>query len=89
VPSALVLFGKQIRALRDKQRLSQEKLAELCGVHRNYIGRVERAETNMKFDSVIRLSAGLKVRPERLFRMITRPTLADADEIKKKFERQG
>jgi hypothetical protein len=50
---------------------------------------VERAETNMKFDSVIRLSAGLKVRPERLFRMITRPTLADADEIKKKFERQG
>jgi len=84
VPSALDLFGKQIRALREKQHLSQEKLAELCGVHRNYIGRVERAETNMKFDSVIRLSVGLKVRPERLFKMIPRQTLVDADAIRQK-----
>ena len=84
MPSALVLFGKQVRVLRKKQLLSQEKLAELCGVHRNYIGRVERAETNMKFDSVIRLSVGLKVRPERLFKMISRQTLADADEIRQK-----
>lgn len=84
MPSALVLFGKQIRALRTARRLSQEKLAELCAVHRNYIGRVERAETNMKFDSVVRLSVGLKVRPEQLFKNIPRQTLADADEIRKK-----
>jgi transcriptional regulator with XRE-family HTH domain len=84
VPSALVLFGKQLRALRTQRRLSQEKLAELCAVHRNYIGRVERAETNMKFDSVVRLSVGLKVRPEQLFKNIPRQTLADADEIRKK-----
>jgi transcriptional regulator with XRE-family HTH domain len=84
VPSALDLFGKQLRALRTERRLSQEKLAELCAVHRNYIGRVERAETNMKFDSVIRLSVGLKVRPEQLFKGIPRQTLADADEIRKK-----
>jgi transcriptional regulator with XRE-family HTH domain len=84
VPSALILFGKQIRALRKKRRLSQEKLAELCAVHRNYIGRVERAETNVKFDSVIRLSAGLKVRPEQLFKGISRQTLADADAIRQK-----
>lgn len=84
MPSALDLFGKQIRALREAQHLSQEKLAELCGVHRNYIGRVERAETNVKFDSVIRLSAGLKVRPERLFKIIPKQTLADAVEIRKK-----
>lgn len=84
MPSALILFGKQIRALRKKRRLSQEKLAELCAVHRNYIGRVERAETNVKFDSVIRLSAGLKVRPEQLFKGISRQTLADADAIRQK-----
>jgi transcriptional regulator with XRE-family HTH domain len=84
VPSALDLFGKRVRVLRKEQRLSQEKLAELCGVHRNYIGRVERAETNMKFDSVIRLSVGLKVRPERLFKLIPRQTLLDADEIRRK-----
>jgi len=78
VPSALVLFGRQLRVLRQDRELSQEKLAELCGVHRNYIGRVERAETNMKFDRVIKLSAGLKVRPEQLFRLIPRQTLAEA-----------
>jgi len=84
VPSALDLFGKQIRVMRKERRLSQEKLAELCAVHRNYIGRVERAETNIRFDSVIRLSAGLKVRPDKLFKLISRPTIADADAIKKK-----
>jgi len=70
--------------MRKERRLSQEKLAELCAVHRNYIGRVERAETNIRFDSVIRLSAGLKVRPDKLFKLISRPTIADADAIKKK-----
>ena len=78
MPSALVLFGRQLRVLRLDRELSQEKLAELCGVHRNYIGRVERAETNMKFDRVIKLAAGLKVRPEHLLRLIPRPTLAEA-----------
>lgn len=78
MPSALVLFGRQLRVLRLDRELSQEKLAELCGVHRNYIGRVERAETNMKFDRVIKLAAGLKVRPEQLLRLIPRPTLAEA-----------
>jgi transcriptional regulator with XRE-family HTH domain len=78
VPSALVLFGRKLRVLREDRDLSQEKLAELCGVHRNYIGRVERAETNMKFDRVIKLAAGLKVRPEQLFHLIPKQTLAEA-----------
>jgi transcriptional regulator with XRE-family HTH domain len=78
LPSALVLFGRQLRVLRKDRKLSQEKLAELCGVHRNYIGRVERAETNMKFDRVIKLSAGLKVRPDQLFKLIPKQTLAEA-----------
>ncbi|MGC2694898.1 MAG: helix-turn-helix transcriptional regulator [Candidatus Angelobacter sp.] len=84
MPSALVLFGKQVRILRNERRLSQEKLAELCAVHRNYIGRVERAETNIKFDSIVRLSAGLKVRPEQLFQLIPRQTISDADRIVEK-----
>jgi transcriptional regulator with XRE-family HTH domain len=84
VPSALVLFGRQVRILRNERRLSQEKLAELCAVHRNYIGRVERAETNVKFDSIIRLSVGLKVRPEQLFKLIPRQTLSDADRAAEK-----
>jgi len=79
VPSALVLFGRQVRILITERQLSQEKLAELCAVHRNYIGRVERAETNVKFDSIIRLSAGLKVRPELLFKLIPKQPLPEAE----------
>jgi transcriptional regulator with XRE-family HTH domain len=79
VPSALELFGRKIRELRIAKHLSQEKLAELCAVHRNFIGRVERAETNIKFDRIIKISAGLRVRPEQLFKLIPKQTIHDAE----------
>ena len=37
-------FGDLVRRLRLQKGLSQERLAELCGMHRNYVGAVERAE---------------------------------------------
>lgn len=40
----LLLFGKNVQKYRISQDLSQEKLAELAGVHRTYIGMIERAE---------------------------------------------
>lgn len=40
----LLLFGHNVQQARKKQEISQEKLAELAGVHRTYIGMIERAE---------------------------------------------
>jgi hypothetical protein len=44
----------------------------LCAVHRNYIGRIERAETNITFDPLIRIPAGLRVKQAELFALIPR-----------------
>jgi transcriptional regulator with XRE-family HTH domain len=84
VPSALELFGKQIRALRLARHLSQEKLAEMCGTHRNFVGVIERADKAPGFNYVLKLSVGLKVRPAELFKLIPNLTSADIPESEKK-----
>lgn len=43
----LVQFGQKIREERLKKNLSQEQLADRAGVHRTYIGMIERAEKNI------------------------------------------
>ena len=70
MPSALVLFGKQVKKLRLERRLSQEKLAEKCGYHRNQIGRIERGEQPVSFDGVLQLSHGLAVPPLELWKQV-------------------
>ena len=42
----LLQFGQRVQEIRKARNLSQEKLAELAGVHRTYIGMIERAEKN-------------------------------------------
>jgi transcriptional regulator with XRE-family HTH domain len=61
-----LLFGKRVRALRLKRGLSQEKLAELADLHRNYVGGVERGERNIALLNIIALSHALKVKPTKL-----------------------
>ena len=52
-------FGQAVRELRESQELSQERLGELAGLHRNYIGGVERGELNPTLRTIKRLAAGL------------------------------
>jgi transcriptional regulator with XRE-family HTH domain len=51
------IFGDRLRELRIKRDISQEKLAELAGLHRNYIGHLERGEKTPSLDVIIRLSS--------------------------------
>lgn len=59
-------LGMAIRNRRESARLSQEKLAELADVHRNYIGLVERGDQNITLDLLVRIAAPLKCRPSDL-----------------------
>jgi transcriptional regulator with XRE-family HTH domain len=64
--SELILFGKTIRQIREQKGLSQEALADLCHLHRTYIGGIERGERNVGLLNLIRLSKALKVLPSEL-----------------------
>ncbi len=60
------LLGQQVRDLRLAKGLSQEKLAELADVHRNYIGMIERGQKNAGVVSIVKIAHALSERPSRL-----------------------
>lgn len=61
-----IIFGRRVRELRLERGFSQEKLAELADLHRNYVGGVERGERNVSLVNIVKLAHGLNVRPARL-----------------------
>jgi transcriptional regulator with XRE-family HTH domain len=64
----LKLFGNKIRIVRKAKGLTQEELAENCGLQNTYIGGIERGERNISLQSVERLAEGLGVVPFELFK---------------------
>ncbi len=60
-------FGLRLQALRREQGLTQEELAERSGLHRTYVGQVERGQRNVSLDAIYSLAIGLGVPVRRLF----------------------
>jgi transcriptional regulator with XRE-family HTH domain len=68
-------FGQRVRKAREAHRdaagrllMSQEDLADAAGLHRTYIGHVERGEVNLTLWSIVRIAAALRVDPADLVR---------------------
>ena len=61
------LFGLAIRKRRQELGWSQERLAEVADVHRNFAGKIERGEQNISIDSQVRFAAALKTTLAALF----------------------
>lgn len=59
--SVLKQIGLKFRVERTKKQLSQEKFAEIAGVHTNYIGKVERGEQNLTIKKIVDLANSLGV----------------------------
>lgn len=55
-------FGDKVRQERTKKNLSQEGLADLAGVHRTYIGMIERAEKNITLENIEKIAKALKIK---------------------------
>ena len=64
----LIMFGKRIREECLKLGLSQEELAERAGVHRTYVGMIERAEKNITLTNIERFAVALGKKPDELLR---------------------
>lgn len=65
----LLTFGKNVQKYRISQGLSQEKLAELAelaGVHRTYIGMIERAEKNITLCNIEKIAKALNIEIQKL-----------------------
>lgn len=67
VDPELVPLGQEVRRLRKERGLSQEKLAELAGLHTNYVGGIERGERNVGIKALFALARGLGVPIAALF----------------------
>jgi transcriptional regulator with XRE-family HTH domain len=64
--TARTRLAKNLKRSRQALGLSQEALAERAGLHRNYIGCIERVEKNISLDSLEAISKALGIRPEEL-----------------------
>lgn len=59
-------FGERVRAVRRDAGMTQEKLAEATGLHATFISNVERGYRVPTVPTLLRLAAGLRVKPSKL-----------------------
>lgn len=63
----LHIFGMNVRQRREKLGISQERFAELCGLHRTYISDLERFQRNISINNIERIASALGVDAYILF----------------------
>jgi transcriptional regulator with XRE-family HTH domain len=59
--SVRLRFARNLRATRKEKHLSQEELAAIAGLHRTYVGSIERGERNVSIDNIERLAEALQL----------------------------
>ena len=62
------IFGVNVRKYRNALGVSQEKFAEMCGLHRTYISDIECFQRNVSLESVQKIADALEIKPYQLLR---------------------
>lgn len=66
----ITLFGLTIKKIRKEKNISQEKLAELTGLHRTYISEIERGTRNLSLLNINKLSLAFNLTNSELFSIL-------------------
>ena len=61
------VFGTNVRKYRTKLNISQEKFAELCGLHRTYISDIECFRRSISLDNIQKIADALNIQTYKLF----------------------
>lgn len=67
---ALLVFGQVIRNIRQDKHISQEDLADKCGLHRTYISDIELGKRNVSFENMIKISHALNTKLSDIIREV-------------------
>ncbi|MEK5101040.1 helix-turn-helix transcriptional regulator [Cytobacillus sp. FSL M8-0252] len=65
-----IKFGLAVKELRLSKNISQEKFAEIVGLHRTYISEVERGTRNVSLINIVKIAEGLEIKTSELFHKI-------------------
>jgi transcriptional regulator with XRE-family HTH domain len=63
----IIMFGKQLRLIRQSKGLSMELLAGLSSFEYSQISRIELGQINTSLDAVFKLAKALQIKPKELF----------------------
>ena len=63
----LKVFGNNLRKYRERKNISQEKFAEMAGLHRTYISDIERFQRSISLNNVQKIADALEIETYKLF----------------------
>ena len=63
----LFTYGHTVRSIRQNRKISQEELADLCGLHRTYISDVELGKRNVSLENIEKIASALGVSISEIF----------------------
>lgn len=62
-----IAYGKAVRSIRQNKKISQEELANICGLHRTYISDVELGKRNVSLENIDKIAHALQMKKSEIF----------------------